>query len=208
MAWWNGPAIIAIGMLPVTLVAWWVGHWGLAAGTLVSFSSYYGAYEYMHWCMHLPKQRRIERSALFRRLNGHHLLHHRYMHKNFNVVLPLADQAQVQEPEPGSRFVKLNVKLTDPESGSGEVRVAGQKQDLPQLTRLLKLEVETFGKKEPNPKDPSKMDSLLDVVVRADQGVNAKYLHQIYRACSDAKIFKLWIASLNERLEPAYEDVE
>ena len=28
---------------------------------------------------------------LFRRLNGHHLLHHRYMHKNFNVVFPLAD---------------------------------------------------------------------------------------------------------------------
>ena len=25
------------------------------------------------------------------RLNGHHLLHHRYMGKNFNVVLPLAD---------------------------------------------------------------------------------------------------------------------
>ena len=25
------------------------------------------------------------------RLNGHHLLHHRYMNKNFNVVLPLAD---------------------------------------------------------------------------------------------------------------------
>jgi len=24
-------------------------------------------------------------------LNGHHLLHHRYMHKNFNVVFPLAD---------------------------------------------------------------------------------------------------------------------
>ena len=27
----------------------------------------------------------------FFRLNGHHLLHHRYMGKNFNVVLPLAD---------------------------------------------------------------------------------------------------------------------
>jgi hypothetical protein len=27
----------------------------------------------------------------FFRLNGHHLLRHRYMGKNFNVVLPLAD---------------------------------------------------------------------------------------------------------------------
>src|SRR3954462_6656187 len=45
----------------------------------------------MHWCMHLPKQRKVELSWIFYRLNGHHLLHHRYMHKNFNVVLPLAD---------------------------------------------------------------------------------------------------------------------
>ena len=49
------------------------------------------AYEYMHWCMHLPKARRVERSWIFYRLNGHHLLHHRYMHKNYNVVMPFAD---------------------------------------------------------------------------------------------------------------------
>jgi sterol desaturase/sphingolipid hydroxylase (fatty acid hydroxylase superfamily) len=41
--------------------------------------------------MHLPKKRHVERSGIFFRLNGHHLLHHRYMGKNFNVVLPLAD---------------------------------------------------------------------------------------------------------------------
>jgi sterol desaturase/sphingolipid hydroxylase (fatty acid hydroxylase superfamily) len=41
--------------------------------------------------MHLPKGRHMERSGIFYRLNGHHLLHHRYMNKNFNVVLPLAD---------------------------------------------------------------------------------------------------------------------
>ena len=33
----------------------------------------------------------MERSGIFFHLNGHHLLHHRYMGKNFNVVLPLAD---------------------------------------------------------------------------------------------------------------------
>ncbi len=52
---------------------------------------YYATYEYIHWCMHIPRQRNIERSGIFFRLNGHHLLHHRYMGKNFNVVLPLAD---------------------------------------------------------------------------------------------------------------------
>ncbi len=91
MAWWNGPVLVLIASLPVVPVAlllqnlWvWVG---AASGTAI----YYSIYEYIHWCMHLPKDRTVERSWLYRRLNGHHLLHHRYMHKNFNVVFPLAD---------------------------------------------------------------------------------------------------------------------
>ena len=91
MAWWNGPVLIAVGMSPILAVAWLLGLWGLAAGALVAFSGYYAAYETIHWCMHLPRQRSIERSGIFFRLNGHHLLHHRYMGKNFNVVMPLAD---------------------------------------------------------------------------------------------------------------------
>jgi len=91
MAWWNGPALVLIGVAPVALLAWATGHWAMVAGTALCFAAYYGTYEYIHWCMHLPKSRRVERSRMFRRLNGHHLLHHRYMHKNFNVVLPLAD---------------------------------------------------------------------------------------------------------------------
>ena len=67
------------------------GHWALLWGAFAACVGNYGIYEYMHWCMHLPRKRYLERSGIFFRLNGHHLLHHRYMHKNFNVVLPLAD---------------------------------------------------------------------------------------------------------------------
>jgi len=91
MAWWNGPVLILVCLLPVVPLTLWFGQWALGLGALLAYVAYYGAYEYMHWCMHLPKRRRVERSWIFRRLNGHHLLHHRYMHKNFNVVLPLAD---------------------------------------------------------------------------------------------------------------------
>ena len=91
MAWWNGPALIAVGSIPFVLAALWTSQWGLVCGAAVACAAYYGAYEYMHWCMHLPKRRQVERSGIFFRLNGHHLLHHRYMGKNFNVVLPLAD---------------------------------------------------------------------------------------------------------------------
>jgi hypothetical protein len=91
MAWWNGPALILIGMLPMLGLAWCVGSWAVALGAVLAIAGYYCGYEYLHWCMHLPKARRVERSWLFQRLNGHHILHHRYMHKNFNVILPLAD---------------------------------------------------------------------------------------------------------------------
>jgi sterol desaturase/sphingolipid hydroxylase (fatty acid hydroxylase superfamily) len=67
------------------------GSWGILCGAALATSAYYGAYEYMHWCMHLPRKRHVERSGIFFRLNGHHLLHHRYMNRNYNVVLPLAD---------------------------------------------------------------------------------------------------------------------
>lgn len=91
MAWWNGPALVAIFTLPVVITSLITGNWAITLGAVTAISAYYGAYEYIHWCMHLPRARRIERSWLFRRLNGHHLLHHRYMQKNYNVVFPLAD---------------------------------------------------------------------------------------------------------------------
>ena len=91
MAWWTGPVLVAVGMLPFGLVALLSGHWGILVGATLACGGYYGTYEYMHWCMHLPRKRHVERSGIFFRLNGHHLLHHRYMSKNFNVVLPLAD---------------------------------------------------------------------------------------------------------------------
>ena len=92
MAWWNAPLLVALHAPLALWVGWWVGHpLAVAVGALSAMSCYYATYEYIHWCMHIPRQRNIERAGLFFRLNGHHLLHHRYMGKNFNVVFPLAD---------------------------------------------------------------------------------------------------------------------
>jgi hypothetical protein len=91
MAWWNGPVLIAACQIPFVLAGWFSGHFAVEWGALAACIFYYAAYEYLHWCMHIPRKRHVERSGLFFRLNGHHLLHHRYMRKNFNVVLPLAD---------------------------------------------------------------------------------------------------------------------
>jgi hypothetical protein len=91
MAWWNGPALITLGAALTIPFALLLQSWLTLGESILVFTAYYGAYEYFHWCMHFPKNRRLEFSEPFRRINGHHLLHHRYMGKNFNVVLPFAD---------------------------------------------------------------------------------------------------------------------
>lgn len=97
-AWWNAIVVVLLGLIPVALgvmpfaiLGWWAIFIAIIATSCVVFSAYYGTYEYIHWCMHLPKRRKLEKSWLFQKLNGHHILHHRYMGKNFNVVLPIAD---------------------------------------------------------------------------------------------------------------------
>lgn len=91
MAWWNGPLLILVSGVPFDLFGWYRGSLAVTVTASLCIAAYYGVYEYLHWCMHLPRARSVERSGLFFRLNGHHVLHHRYMHRNFNVVFPLAD---------------------------------------------------------------------------------------------------------------------
>jgi hypothetical protein len=94
MAWWNGPVLIALGSILPTLVIFFIsvpGKWYLLIEFVVLCSLYYWAYERLHWCMHLPKGRKLELLPPFHWLNGHHLLHHRNPKTNYNVVLPIAD---------------------------------------------------------------------------------------------------------------------
>lgn len=90
MAWWNAPVMWILHIPLILLIQYLAGH-PIFFGTLFCMVLYYATYEYLHWCMHIPKKRNVERSGIFFRLNGHHLLHHRYLNKNLNVVLPLAD---------------------------------------------------------------------------------------------------------------------
>lgn len=91
MAWWNGPVLILLASLPAAAGSLFIASWLPWLAITAAVALYYAAYEYMHWCMHVPRKRMVERNGIFFRLNGHHLLHHRYMGKNFNVVCPIAD---------------------------------------------------------------------------------------------------------------------
>jgi len=96
--WWAGPVLVAINLLPWALVAAGLRLAGVVtpwlpamAGFVTVFFCYYLAYEGLHLLMHKPSVPWIENRGFFRFIKNHHRLHHVYMGKNFNVVLPLAD---------------------------------------------------------------------------------------------------------------------
>jgi len=92
MAWWNGPLLIFVACIFPFALSSWFSNWAIVINTAIVGGLYYLAYEGFHWVMHYPKDRWIERTALFKKMNGHHLLHHLYKKKNLNVVLPIADK--------------------------------------------------------------------------------------------------------------------
>ncbi|HZO90075.1 MAG TPA: sterol desaturase family protein [Chthonomonadaceae bacterium] len=76
------PAILAIDRFVVPHTA---------IGAMVAIVLYFVVYEYMHWNMHVPRGHLVERFRWFQFLREHHLLHHRFMQRNFCVLFPLAD---------------------------------------------------------------------------------------------------------------------
>ena len=89
-AFWNAPLLIGLHA-PLLWLLGRASGWPVLVPGLLAMSSYYALYESLHWCMHVPKGRRIERTAVFRWLSAHHRAHHRRHDTNLNVVFPLAD---------------------------------------------------------------------------------------------------------------------
>jgi sterol desaturase/sphingolipid hydroxylase (fatty acid hydroxylase superfamily) len=96
--WWAGPIIVAIAVIPWALLAWGMSALGVRMHYIAALSTiagvvfaYYLAYEGFHFLMHKPTLPWIERAGFFQFIKNHHRLHHVYMGKNYNVVLPVAD---------------------------------------------------------------------------------------------------------------------
>lgn len=98
MAIWSFLLVIPALSLPFLVVSvpvmffWTVPH-GIAILCVGVFYATLGyvIYEFMHWCMHNPIGRKLERWRLFRWLDAHHTVHHDEPMTNLNVVFPFAD---------------------------------------------------------------------------------------------------------------------
>jgi hypothetical protein len=116
-AWWNAPFII---LLHMPFLVWLQSALAvsLLVGALSALTLYYFLYEYLHYCMHIPKRRWLETTGWFRWLDSHHHMHHKRHFHNLNVVLPLADFVL------GTRIpAKDHLALPDREDGAAHVRL-------------------------------------------------------------------------------------
>ena len=96
--WWGGPVLIAINLAPWVLLSVVLNASGFELpylAFLITFASimaiYYAGYEGLHYLMHKPTFPFVERSRYFQFIKRHHRIHHVYMNRNLNVLLPLAD---------------------------------------------------------------------------------------------------------------------
>lgn len=90
MRWYALPSLLLMHLPLFALVERLTGipsFWG----GVVGFALYAAGYEYTHYLMHIPRGHVIERSGWYRFMREHHRLHHRYMRRNLNVFLPIAD---------------------------------------------------------------------------------------------------------------------
>ena len=97
-AWWGGPTLVAINIVPWALAAWGLSAAGLRlpyAAFVTTLAStvfvYYLGYEGFHFLMHKPTIPVIENSRFFQYLKQHHRIHHVLMDRNLNVLFPFAD---------------------------------------------------------------------------------------------------------------------
>lgn len=90
LAWWAMPFPILTQVPLLAVIAVFVSV-PAAVGLFVAMVLYQTSYEYLHYCMHVPRNRWVERTRGFHWINAHHVQHHLKHGTNLNIVLPIAD---------------------------------------------------------------------------------------------------------------------
>ena len=120
------------------------------------------------------------------------------------VVLPVASEATVEEPQPGSKILFVNVSFNS--EGQEQIQLMnGPPLTAEELELSLRLEAKDHDVWEDNPNNPTQKLSTLEVTIRCDQGAKSGNIHKVFAACSKARIFKVRCAAIGERFEDPYK---
>jgi hypothetical protein len=73
---WAAFATVGFMSIPGWLLSYLTDHWIIMWCMTGTSLAYYVAYQYVHTCMHIPKNRWLERTRWFQRKNAYHKVHH------------------------------------------------------------------------------------------------------------------------------------
>jgi hypothetical protein len=114
LRWYAFPVMI-VCHAPIFWLLQFLTHLPIMWPMLIGCTLYFTGYEYTHYLMHVPKGHYVERFRIFRFIKEHHRLHHKYMLRNLNVFIPLADacfgtlvtsEGWRSKPEKRARFLE------------------------------------------------------------------------------------------------------
>jgi biopolymer transport protein ExbD len=114
-----------------------------------------------------------------------------------DVLLPVALEATESIKEEDEGVLIINVRAKDDAKREGVLVFNGQEVTKAELAEALKLESQ-FDAQKRGWDDPKLRTSKLQVLVRADQGVQMRYVRQILTACQEAGIWKVKTSALQE----------
>lgn len=139
LRWYAFPAMIVVHG-PIFWALQYITGLHIMWPMLIGCTLYFVGYEYTHYLMHVPKGHYVERFRWFRFIKEHHRLHHKYMLRNLNVFIPLADaclgtlvtsEGWRSKPEKRARFLEkrrtdslAKRSAHDPEANKAEVAKA------------------------------------------------------------------------------------
>ena len=95
---------------PLFLAVQWITGLQVALGGCLAVLMYLGMFDALHWMFHVPRARFVENFGPYRWIKRHHLLHHRYQNRNYNVVFPLADftlGTRISRPREGAHVLQV-----------------------------------------------------------------------------------------------------
>ena len=121
------------------------------------------------------------------------------------VVLPVAPEAKVVEPQPGARVITISVSIENKTNKELIQIGTGPPLTEKELAAALRAETKAYDKWDPKPNKPGELDSALEVQIRCDRHANSENFHKIYKACQAATIYKVSIIAQNERLGNPYK---
>jgi hypothetical protein len=90
LRWYAFPVMIGCHIPLFWLIQHLTG-WPVVWPMTIGCTLYFTGYEYTHYLMHVPKGHFVERFRAYRFIKEHHRLHHKFMLRNLNVFIPLAD---------------------------------------------------------------------------------------------------------------------